>query len=353
MVDSVKLEDFAGTSDDQRLTKALSYVAAQTYKPAILLAQHRQYVFAKRRMMFDGFALAGPPVSGSEFRYNGKVKVNVPGSGWLDMTGSQLKGISIKNLSFEGNKETTFFVDKTDQQTVLWASHLENLGFSLFKHVIWGAHTAVTFSGYWDVNNCYDTEFKLWGSDNNYWPDGMLLDSPNHPPGERYHIRLPHLSKSNIGPVFVTGKHNVTPMRVDGGRGLVVSGARLEAQQGNPTWGSQLIITGGKFLRFRDVFFFNGMGKPGSTGHPSASLHRGVVTMTGGTDVVFSGCVFSGGDGQQTTSTPPGTPHLYVAGGRRIRIRDHQSSDAPRIVRSTKVPAAEFTTDPDLTVTTG
>ncbi|QXJ26208.1 hypothetical protein AGRA3207_007834 [Actinomadura graeca] len=353
MVNSVALEKFDGANDDERLTAALSYAAAQTYKPVILLAQHRQYSFGKRRTMFNGFALAGPQVSGSEFRYNGKVKVNVPGSGWLDMTGGQLKGISIKNLSFEGNAETSFFVDKTHTQTVLWASHLENLGFSLFKHVIWGPHTAVTLSGYWDVNNCYDTEFKLWGSDNNYWPDGMLLDSPNHPKGQRYHIWLPNVSKSNVGPVFVTGQENVTPMRIDGGRGLIVSGARLEAQQGNPTWGSQLIITGGTFLRIRDVFFFNGMARPGDTGHPDREHHRGIVTMTGGSDVVFDGCMFSDGDGGQRTSTPKGTPDLYVAKGSNIRVRDHQASGTPLIVRARSVPAKEFFVDSDLTVTAG
>ncbi|MBT2207637.1 hypothetical protein [Actinomadura sp. NEAU-AAG7] len=353
MVNPAPLESFKGSTDDERLTAALSYSAAQTYKPVILLGEARQYTFGKRRTMFNGFAISGPPVSGSEFRYNGKVKLNVPGSGWLDMTGGQLKGIYIGDLSFEGNAETSFFVDKTNTQTVLWASHLKNLGFSLFKHVIWGAHTAVTFSGQWDVNNCYDTEFKLWGSDNNYWTDGMLLDSPNHPAGERYHIWLPHLSKSTVGPVFVTGMHNVTPMRVDGGRGLVIGGARLEAQQGNPTWGSQLIITGGKFLRVRDVFFFNGMSKPDSTGHPDPALHKGIVTMTGGSDVVFDGCMFSNGDGQQKGSTPAGTPHLYVGGGARIRVRNHQSSDTPRIVRAQSVSARAFYLDSDLSVTAG
>ncbi|QKW36520.1 hypothetical protein HUT06_22950 [Actinomadura sp. NAK00032] len=350
MVNSVALEDFAGGTDDERLTRALSYAAAQTYKPVIMLAQPRQYSFRRTRMMYNGFALAGPPASGSEFRYNGKVKINTRDSGWLDMSGSQLKGVSIRDLSFEGDSKSTFFVDKTHTQTVLWASHLHNLGFSLFKHVIWGAHTAVTFSGYWDVNNCYDTEFKLWGSDNNYWPDGMLLDSPHHPPGERYHLWLPNLSKSNVGPVYVTGKHQVTPMRIDGGRGLIVSGARLEAQAGNPTYGSQLIITGGKFIRLRDLFFFNGMSDPGAL--PDPSEHRGTVTVTGGGDLLFDGCMFSDGDGSQTGSTPAGTPEIYLAGGRRIRIRDHQSSRKPRIVRASSVPAGTITTDPDLTVTT-
>ncbi|WP_163571665.1 hypothetical protein [Fodinicola feengrottensis] len=139
---------------------------------------------------------------------------------------------------------------------MLWASTIRDVGFNLFRHVIWGAHDAVTFDGFWDVNNCYDTEFKLWGSDSNYFTNGLLIDSPNTGTGNRYHVWAPWLGKTTFGPMFITGKANTTPMRIDGGRGIVVQAARFEAQQGNPTLGSQLLITGGTFVRIRDPWFF-------------------------------------------------------------------------------------------------
>ncbi|MCW2917653.1 MAG: hypothetical protein JWN52_5721 [Actinomycetia bacterium] len=348
----VSLDAFSGPSDDAKFSAALTYATQQTYKPTIVMP-NRLITFNQKQTMFNGFSISGPPGTGSEFRYNQKIKVSVPGSGWLDQPAGTVKGIYIGNLSFEGDSNTSFFVDYDNTGPVLWASLLENLGFNLFKHVIWGAHNAVTFAGYWDVNNGYDTQFKLWGSDGNYWTDGMLIDSPNYPTGNVYHIYLVNVTKTAVGPVFITGKSNICPMRIDGGRGIVVTGARMEAQQGNPTWGSQLLVTGGKFIRVRDCWYFNGMSQPNTTGHANAAYDKGIITITGGSNILIEGCMFSTGDGSQTSATPAGTPHVYIGGGTSIRVRNLQSSDAPNVVRNTAVSAATIVTDSDVTVTVG
>jgi hypothetical protein len=348
----VSLDHFAGASDDAKFSAALAYAAAQTYKPTIVIP-NRLVTFNQRQVMFNGFSISGPPGTGNEFGYNQVVKVSVPGSGWLDQPAGQLKGIYIGNLSFQGDANTTFFVDYDNTGPVLWASLLENLGFNLFKHVIWGAHTAVIFRGYWDVNNSYDTPFKLWGSDSNYWIDGMLIDSPNLPAGNIYHVYLVNVTKTYVGPIFVTGRGNVCPMRIDGGRGIIVEGARLEAPSGIPVTGSQLLITGGKFIRIRDPWFFNGMSNPSGTGHTNAAWDKGIITITGGSNIVVDSPIFSNGDGVQTGATPGGTPHVYVGGGTLIRVRDIQSSDAPNVVRNTAVSAGTIVTDSDVTVTVG
>jgi hypothetical protein len=353
LVRGIPLDAFDGASDDDKLTTALAYAAAQTYKPAIVLG-HRQVTFNQTRQIFNGFAITGP-MSGSEFRYNQKVKISVPGSGWLDMPAGQTKGIYIGNLSFEGDSNTTFFVDHDNTGPVLWASYLENLGFNLFKHVIWGAHTAVTFAGYWDVNNCYDTEFKLWGSDNTYWPDGMLIDSPNMGSGNKYHVWFPNITKTTVGPLFITAKSNICGIRCDGGRGLVLNGVRFDAQAqaGNPTWGSQLLITGGRFIRVRDCWFYGGMSQPSNTGHSSSAYDKGIITITGGTNVVIDSPMFSNGDGSQTNATPAGTPHVYVSGGSAIRVRNIQASDSPLVKRASGVASGAIYVDDDVTVQVG
>src|SRR5689334_1660456 len=197
----VELDAFDGASDDDKLDAALAYAAAQTYKPTIVLGT-RQTSFAKTRTLFNGCSISGPAGVGTEFRYTNKVKLNVPGSGWLDLPAGQTKGVYIGGLCFEGNADTSFFVDHDNTGPVLWASTIRDVGFNLFRHVIWGAHDAVTFSGFWDVNNCYDTEFKLWGSDSNYFTDGLLIDSPNTGTGDRYHVWAPWLGKTTFGPMF-------------------------------------------------------------------------------------------------------------------------------------------------------
>jgi hypothetical protein len=345
----VPLDSFAGEIDDDKLDAALSYSSAQTYKPTIVLG-HRKMTFTKTRVLYSGFSISGPAGVGTEFRYTNRVKISTPGSGWLDLPPGKTKGVYIGGLCFEGDANTSFFVDHDNTGPVLWASTIRDVGFSLFKHVMWGAHNAVTFDGFWDVNNCYDTEFKLWGSDSNYFTDGLLLDSPNTGTGDRCHVWAPWLGKTTFGPMFITAKANTIPMRIDGGRGIVVQAPRLEAQQGNPTWGTQLLITGGTFIRIRDPWFFNGMSQPSTTGHSNPNFDRGIVTITGGTNILISGAMFSNGDGNQTSATPEDTPHIHISGGLRLRIRDLQTSDPPKVVHTAAVPTTEIVTDPDVTV---
>lgn len=345
---AVFFDDFTGATDDEKLTHMLSYVAAQTRKPSMILAEG-DYTFTQTRDLFNGFSMVGDGPNGNEFRYNQRVKLNIPGSGWLRLP-STVKGIYIGQLSFEGNSETSFFVDQVDgSQPVLWASLMENLGFSGFKHIIHGVHTAVTLTGYWDVNNGYDTQFKLKGSDNNYWTDGMLLDSPNMTSGDKQHIYFVDISKTRVGPVFVTGKSNVTPMRIDNGVNLVVNGARLESQAGVPTWGSQLLIKGGKGVTIRDAQFFNGMNNPAAMSN--IDDHQGIITIRGGTRILIDAPHFSNGWGRQSCQTPAGTAHIVVDGGTQIRLRDLQAEDSwIKVLRNPNVPAEEIVTDSDITV---
>lgn len=349
----VLLDSFTGATDDAKLTQALSYVSQQTCKPAIVLGQ-RSMEFKQPRQVFDGLAFTGL-ISGNEFHYNQRVRISVPGSGWLTLPKGRTRGLYVGNLSFEGDSGTAFFADQGSGGPVLWASHFENLAFNLFKHVMWGAHNAVTFSGFWDVNNSYDTPFKLWGSDNSYWTDGMLIDSPRMGHGDRYHVWLPNVSKTVVGPIFATARANVCALRLDGGRGVVLNGARFDAQAqaGHPTLGSQLLITGGRFVRVRDCWFYGGMSDPGSAGHSHPAYDKGIVTVTGGAGIVLDGLMFSDGDGVQPDATRPGTPHVHIGGGSGIRIRDIQASGAPIVRRASSVPAATIVTDPDVPVSVG
>lgn len=351
------LDEFAGATDDEKLSDAFSFSGAQTYSPTVILPSGRQIDFYQTRTMFDGMRLSGPPGIGNEYRNTQRIRISTPGSGWLAMpTTGKVKDVCIQKLSLEAATDTCFVKDfpYVSGAPVLWTSVFRDLGMTGFKHVFHGVMTACTFDGYWDVNNGTDTQFKLWGSDNNLWMNKLLLDSPNYPEsGNRAHIWVADLSKTVIGPVFVTGKKNVWPMRIDYGRGLIVNAPRLESQQGTPTWGSQLLIKGGKHITVRDPFFFNGMSQAESAGHTDLNDDRGTITIRGGSNILISGAFFSNGDGRQTTGTPITAPNVYVGGGTKIRLRDLMTSDSLRIVRNSAVPSSEITVDPGVTVTTG
>jgi hypothetical protein len=341
------LDEFVGDTDDDLLTQALLFAGASTYTPAIVLPG-RAMTFRETRTMFDGLRLCGPPGIGNEYRNTQRIRLEVPGSGWLAMPSTgKVKDVCIEGLSFEAGADTCFVRDfpYVSGAPVLWTSVFRDLGFSGFKHIFHGVMTACAFTGWWNVNNGVDSQFKLWGSDLTLWPEGMLLDSPAYPQtGDFSHLWVADLAKSTIGPVFITGKRNVRPMRIDYGRGLVVSAPRLESQQGTPTWGSQLLIRGGKGIRVRDAWFFNGMGQP------SGAYNQGVIAITGGTGIVIDGAYFSDGDGRQTSGTVANAPHVHISGGSRIRLRDLQASGALRVARSAGVPAGEVVTDSDVAV---
>lgn len=351
------LDEFVGTTDDDKLTDALSFAASQTYSPTIILPSGRQVDFALTRTMFNGMRLSGPPGIGNEYRNTQKILINTPGSGWLAMPSSgTVKDVCVERLSLEAVGDSCFVKDfpYVSGVPVLWTSVFRNLGMTGFKHIFHGVMTACLFDGYWDVNNGTDTQFKLWGSDCNLWPTKLLLDSPNYPTsGDKAHIWIADMSKTVIGPVFVTGKRNIWPMRIDWGRGLYVTAPRLESQQGTPTWGSQLLIKNGKHITIRDAWFFNGMSQAASAGHSDTNDDKGIITIRNGTNILIEGAFFSDGDGRQTSGTPVTTPHIYVGGGTKIRLRDLMASDALRVVRNSSVPASQIVVDSDVTVTVG
>ncbi len=106
------LDSFAGSTDDAKLTAALSYAQAQTFIPAIQFPA-REVVLSLSRTPFSGMKLIGPGGYGgpknlelASGKYaSGRVRLNVGvgTSSWMVGTGT-LYDIFVGNIAFYGTR---------------------------------------------------------------------------------------------------------------------------------------------------------------------------------------------------------------------------------------------------------
>jgi hypothetical protein len=315
----VAFSTFAGTSDDAKLASAVAYVAAQTYKPAVVLDENRLYTFNSAHPdPPDGWHLTGPIGSfagnieqSSKNSLAAKVKINYSGT-WVNLSVTKWN-IRFSNINFEGTANTTWLNSPTQ---TLWCMHLHSLSFNLFKHVIGTPTskcliTASQIDGYWDVANGYNTAFTLGGSDNNLFMDGMLLDS-GITSGVAALTPLficDYLQKGNIGPIFATSRNNWAGILIKGsstaGQALVMSpGARWEGKNNSEyCQGATIRIEGGSLSIFgADTMF--GRGNSSNARGDQAQIH-----MTGGS-LHVDACTYSRADGVSQD-----VPYIYCSGG--------------------------------------
>lgn len=324
IVGGVALDSFAGADDDAKLTAAMSYVAAQTVKPPILFS-NRQYSFSQSgRTVFSGMKLTGAFGHGNQQRAANSIPNDIrytgTGTWWTMPAGSNVFDVGLYGLSFQGNSGSQFMATGT---AVLWSSVFRDLGFNLWKHVLGNPSqsmnlTANLFDGWWNVNNAYNTSFTIGGSDNNLWMQGMLLDSPNTTmDNTAYHMRVAYLSKTTIGPLYITGDKMsgvLVTGSTDGSANPVTffGNGRVEGRnKTTPTFGSCIRIDGGR-VTFRDWWIAYGASALNTTGHTGEG---GVITMTGG-HALFDGCTYS-----RATSVAETVPWIYQTGG-ELRVRD-------------------------------
>lgn len=321
LVGGVALDSFTGTTDDAKLTAALSYVAAQTVKPPIIFA-NRQYSFSQAgRTVFSGMKLAGPYAHGNQQRAANSIPndIRFSGSGvWWQLASGSVFDVGLYGLSFQGNSGAQFMAGGS---SVLWTSVFRDLGFNLWGNVLGTPAakllmTANLFDGWWNVNNGYGTAFTLGGSDCNLWTDGMLLDSqPSFMPAGQYHLIASYLQKTTIGPLFITCDQRSGILVQGGANGgpLVFCGqGRAEGRNDTtPCYGSNVRIDGGNNT-FRDWWISYGATNLSGSGHTGEG---GVITVTGG-QTLFSGVTYDRASGVAET-----VPFIYQSGG-YARVRD-------------------------------
>jgi hypothetical protein len=317
LVGGVALDSYTGT-DDQRLTSAMSYASSQPF-PVPIIVSNRQHTFSTTdRVVYSGFKLIGGYGFGNQKRGTITVPNDLKFNGtgvWFTMTGAKVYDLQFGNLSLTGNSGAQFMETGS---TVLWTSVFHDLGFNLWKHIFGNPSvkfliTAVTFYGWWNANNGYNTAFTIGGSDSNLFMDGCLLDSP---PGTmtagQYHFIADYLEKTQIGPMFITCEQN-SGLWIKGNSGtvqLILCGAgRAEGRNaGLPCYGSNIRIDGHGGVTIRDWWISYGFSNAASSGHTGEG---GTITITG----VDARVLIEGMQHGRATGVAESVPVVYQTGG--------------------------------------
>ena len=320
----VYLDSFAGSTDDAKLTNALSAVAADTYPRTIQLT-NRSYTFATVRTPFTNMRIQGPAGYGNPERGSSGTpsSITLTMNGAWFTTSSTVYGVSLHQLSFVGSSSSTnASVLQTTGSGQFYCLSMRDIFAARMGSVLGTQATplyiiAASFTGDWEINNSYTGAFHLKGSDNSLWTDGMLLDSStsyNTSSNGQYHLWLDAMQKSYIGPVYITCEAGWGGLHVSGqsfnvqssssGGPLVFNGARIEGRNdAQPCYGPNVRQDGG-ILILRDCWVGYGLSAPSSFGTGDG---LGVVHQTGG-QLLVDGTTYDRADSVAET-----VPFIYTS----------------------------------------
>lgn len=212
----VNLDSFTG-NDDQKLTAALTYAAAQAQIPAIQFPA-RTVTLTKPQTAFGGMKLIGPNVGGPmnlEYQ-NGKLVNHVvkctglPAGQPLFTNTGELFDVYVSGLAFQGSFNQQFWRSTGN----LYACKFDNLTFYGFKHIFGNATeralmTYTKFTGSWQVIGVPSTGptmlFHVAGSDCDFWTAGDLNVGPtkNTVEGD-FLLWFDGMGKTNVGSLYCT-----------------------------------------------------------------------------------------------------------------------------------------------------
>lgn len=211
---------------------------------------------------------------------------------------SGAKGWSMQGLTYLGTgKEELFATAPADSTGTIWAYNtLHNVNANQLRRVYHGPMMGTTISGttYW--NNFSDAPLAPGGSDNKLFTDGLFLEMGGVVDAATRAkipamLQLGYLSKTYIGPVYITGSPT-TPVWLQNGMGAVrVYGAEIE---GRPARGDGSLACAGALFRLdgggasiRDTWLGYAMYNPTATGRAD----KGFVHVKGGEHLV-DGCTY-------------------------------------------------------------
>lgn len=357
-------KQFTGANDDARLTNAMSYAAAQTYPPFIVLG-NRSHTFSTARTLYNGFRLRGPggpanPEIGSADGAHNPCKVQINTSGtWLTSNASQLWNMAVMGgIGFRGTSSAQFL----GGSAVFWSGLIRDVSFSDFKGVLGSYATAVKLNlfhvdGFVEFQNGYDTPIHIAGSDNHLFLGTTNIDSDpayataggvtGHP-----HVWFDYLEKSFIGPIYVTCESQWQGLRVTGpgynsgsdnqGGPNWIHGAIIEGRnKSQPCYGSVVRVEGG-ITSFTDCWFGFGMSSPASMSH--SPTDAGMIHQTSGA-LSVQGCLYD-----RASGVAESVPFIYSAGGIARAYNTWHGSNGGTWSGLPRVTGAGVTADSSVTV---
>jgi len=315
---------FTGTTDDARLTSALTWAASQTYKPTIVLDEMRTYTFSQTRNLFSGLSISGATRPQDQARSSKPIgnQVNLRMSGgWFNLAQSQTFGCAFTNLSLDGTASNRLVAGHASN--VLWTSVFRDISCQNAAGVLGSSstkllNTACTIDGWWNVNNVQDRAFNVGGSDSFFKPSQMLLDSPPElMPDNGFLLSYSSQSKGELSGLYLTAEGH-SGVLLSGGSAIVTRNVIEGRNSGAPCNGALIRVAGGMHT-IRDNFLNYAMANPSTTGRDD----QGVIHVASG-NVVVDGVQYD-----RTSAVTDSTPLVYAGAGSRVRVSNVQADFTP------------------------
>lgn len=319
------LDDMAGSTDDDKLTAAISLQQSTNGMPPIVLGA-RSHNFNQTRTLYSGLKLIGQSTGPKNLEQNPNFvtsrivlggSVSSGASSWWVTPGGNLFDIYMADFAVNGNEGASVhqFIDVTTGS--LYACEFHSLAFDFMRSVFGRKDrkcllTQVVFSGHWTANNLWDTQFHLGGSDNQLWVGGMINMGPSASGAQTgtyadndYELIFDTLGKTDVGYIYMTALNGWRGLKVSGtGSGnLNFFGGTYEGYNGgsNRAPGTVIRLEGGN-----GAFYGAHIGQAMMS--PDAA-EGGYVHMTGGEWSFYGPHIYRG-------NTADTVPAIYQTGGR-------------------------------------
>lgn len=323
------LDSFAGATDDDKLTAAITWQQGHSSMPAIRLAA-RNHTFNQTRSLYSGLKLIGTPAGPRNLEQNPAFtstritlgsSISSGASSWWVTPGGNLFDIYMADFAVQGNAGASVhqFIDVTTG--TLYACQFHALSFNFMRGVFGRKDrkclmTQVVFSGHWTANNLWDTQFFLGGADNALWKDGYINMGPSSSPVQTgtyadndYQMILDNLTKTDIGYVFISALNGWRGLKVTGasGHGLRFFGGTYEGYKSS----NDNLAAPGTVIRLEGgsgAFFGPSIGQAMQNPDPAEG---GPVHMTAGEWAFYSPSFYR-------TPMAETAPCIYHTGGRLL-----------------------------------
>lgn len=337
----LNVNEYAGADDDAKLDAAITDAAAirsaTDTTPILYLCGGKTWLFSDARTInYNFFKLSGPPgATADETRGSvaggAYVKIATGSNAWLTFSTNATYGHYIGNINFEASGGSSVQFAANSSGAVVWTTLIENVSFTEFKHVFGKPGTkfycnAVLWQGWWYVNNARGPSFVLGGSDNIFWDQGMLIDTPGSPDypttywtspssnnGDGFHITFDYMEKSTVGALYMTIRNQIGGVLVLGGSStdgqLVFTGGRYEGQNSTTGANGCVIRQMGGGTIWRDCWIAYGMKAP-SSGPRGSTYNKGIMEVYGG-KMLVDGCTYSR---HTSPSVAESVPFVYNGG---------------------------------------
>jgi hypothetical protein len=291
----VSVEQFreSGRDDDAVLAAAMRHAAAQTHPPAIVFA-NRGYDLTRPVRPFSGLHLRSFPF-GDEFRLG--QQLTLPAGGLLRFD-PEVRAVTLENLACRVRDHLLEPIPR-DASAGAWTDvRVLGGGYDGGTTLIEGAVLRLDFQPAY-VNNVTDSVVRIGGSDSWLFTRGPHYVSGTLP-ADRAFLDLAHLGQSVVGSAYVTAQGGYGVSISGNGTGLVLNGALVDATGRTGATATQLAgvqITGGTDTTLNDLWVFNAN---------VSGASPGLVTVTGGTDVLLTNPRFPGANSGQVAADTKG-----------------------------------------------